>query len=305
MKKYILPLLLFGITIFGIIIFAHAEDATPHTQKTALWKVTSAHRTMYITGSLGASLKKYPIPAAITKAFSNSGELIMEGKTSMSKKENVALMKKYAHQPSGKELDDDLDASQLKLVKKAFLDLSVVPTLADLQPYQPWVAVMVLKQAVHKALNPHVKPHEMPVYFHNKANDRNMPVTFLNTNASEIRLYASMPQAAWLTLVAKTTTALKSKPRQQRKREGSRMLHSWRNGDTEPIYKFYKKSYQDDPRIYDILVTSYEARWLKSLEAALNEDATPVFVIVNADNLVGPVNILNGLKKAGYHVSQL
>lgn len=219
----------------------------------------------------------------------------------MDKMEQATLMKKYAYQPYGKQLNDDLDASQLKLVKNAFSSLSVAPTLENLQPYQPWFAVMVLHSALLKASSPHYKPHAFFVYFHNKANDRDMPVTFLNTNAGELKIYANMPQAAWLAMMAKTVL----EPEQLRKIDHARMVRAWENGDAELVGELYTKSYQDYPKVYDSLVTSYEPRWLKSLEAVLNENGKSVFVIVNAANLVGPINILNSLKKAGYHVEQL
>jgi uncharacterized protein YbaP (TraB family) len=280
---------------------AHAQDTATHTHKTALWKVTSAHRTMYITGSVGCSLKKYPLPGVITRAFSKSGELTMEGKTNATNKEKAALMMKYGLQPSGEKLNDDLDASQLKLVKKAFSTLPVSHTLAELQSLQPWVAVMLLHHALHKTSTPHVKPHALFVYFHNKAKSEDMPVTFLNTVAGEFKLYASMPQAAWLTMMAKTAL----KPEKARKRARERMIRAWRSGDIDTVEKYYKTHYQSYPKVYDTLVTSYESRWLKTLQATLNKSGKPVFVIVNAANLVGPVNILHSLSNAGYDVSQL
>lgn len=296
MKTTILSLLLLGMTPF-----AYAQNSADHPRQTALWKVASAHRTIYITGSVGASLEKYPVPEIIIAAFEKSGELIMEGKTHANKKKMAGLLRKYGLQPSGEKLNDDLDSSQVRLVKKALSSLSVRYTLADLQVFQPWFAVMVLHNGMYKSLRPHAKQHALFEYFHSRADSAGMPVTFLNTVAGEVKLYARMPQVAWLMMMAKRAL----KPNQARKRALTKMTQAWRSGHTAPVATYYNKTYREYPEVYNTLVTSYEPRWLKTLKSELNEDGKPVFVIVNADNLVGPVNILNGLRKAGYQVSQL
>lgn len=285
----------------AVLLAACSTPASSPPKPTApLWKVTSAHRTLYITGAVGASLEKYPVPAPVTQAFAESGELILEGTPKHSQQELQklkAFVMKRGLQPSGQTLSGALDPSQLALVKKAFSAVGF--PFAAAQHFRPWMAVVTLHGKAFLKLG--IKPHQLYMHFYNKADAEKMPVTFLNKDIRELELFAGMPrkvQVAWLTKTAKDVLD----PKHQEKR--ARGIQAWERGDTTPLAKRSEKMLHEYPQLYKILVASYEPRWLKTLEAKLNTSGKPVFVIVNADNLVGPTNILKSLQKAGYKVVQ-
>lgn len=281
----------------------YAAAATTRDNSTIpLWEVTSPYRTMYITGAIGASLKKYPVPAAILRAFARSDELVMEGKITVEPKEKIALVKKYGLQPSGKTLSDDLGAADLKIVGQALAKYRGY-ALAKLQPFRPWMVVMALNQAEGKASKLQIKPHQLYALLQSEAEKRFMPISYLNTIAGEFKLYAGVPEPEWLMM--KATNALKPGHAEERASQHIAGVEAWRRGDVRTVAKIIARSYRGYPSVYRALVTDYEPRWDDVLKADLRTRGKTVFVIVNAGNLVGPVNILASLRKDGYQVVQL
>ncbi|MGH8160811.1 MAG: TraB/GumN family protein [Gammaproteobacteria bacterium] len=274
--------------------------ATPTTPmpKTALWKVTSAHRTLYITGDMNVSLKKYPVPAPMTRAFAESGKLVFEGNPNPGKAKVMPLVMKLGLQPSGQKLGDDLNASQLKLVKDAFSSVDV--PFANVQHFRPWLAAVTLSG--HLFLKFGVKPHQLHLYFYDEAKADKMPVTFLDTVAQELKMVADMPPKLQVNLLVMTAKEALEPNRSERR---ARMIQAWRSGDMETVAKIADKGFQGYPQVYKVMVTSRHPRWLKTLESKLDELGKPVFVIVGGPHLFGPGNLLSGLRKAGYQVTQL
>lgn len=300
LKRHLAAILVVAAFAVAVTACTTATPASP-TPTAALWKVTSAHRTLYITGDVEASLKKYPLPAIMTQAFAKSGELVLEGTPEHDQQELQklhAFMMKRGLQPSGQTLSGALDPSQLALVKKAFAAVGF--PFAAAQHFRPWMAAVILHAKAFLKLG--IKPHQLYMHFYNEAKAEKMPITLLNTDTGELELFAGMPQnvqVAWLTRTAKKVLD----PKRLEKRE--QMIQAWKSGDTTLLAKKSEKMSHEYPELYKVLVTSYEPRWLKTLESKLNERGKPVFVIVNAGNLVGPTNILKGLRKAGYRVTQL
>ncbi len=281
---------------------AHTDTGSATaTSKTALWKVTSAHRTLYITGSVMASLKKYPVPAVMTAAFEKSGGLILEGTPVHSKSEMQqlkAFIMQHGVQVKGHMLDDELTASQLTLVKKASAAAGM-PFVA-VQHFQPWWAASMLN--AKRILASGVKPHQLYLHFYAAAKHAKMPISLLNTDIGELRLYAGLPRSVqinWLVRVAHQA----DNPYLTDKR--AHRVQAWRRGDVKPCAAKAAMLHGKAPQFYRTMVISYEPRWLTTLESKLDHAGSPVFVIVQYPNLVGPVNLLSSLRKAGYQVSQL
>ncbi|MGH8127141.1 MAG: TraB/GumN family protein [Gammaproteobacteria bacterium] len=269
--------------------------------KTLLWKVSSAHRVLYITGVTQVlSPKDYPLPKQVTQGFSRSSELIVEGNADAGagEKEKVqALVFKEGLLPSGGKLTDLLNAEQQKLVKEAFAK-SGVP-FSSVNSMRPWLAAIMMMHATFVKLGVNPADQET-LYFMKKAKHQGLPVTPLQSQSSMIKMAAGMAQTqqiAWLTMEARQF------PKQSAQRP--KVVAAWRNGDTKTLAKLLKKSFRGHPKLYQILVTDRNQRWLKVLKSRLNSSGKSVFVAVGAGHLAGQGNLINALRQAGYKVTQL
>jgi uncharacterized protein YbaP (TraB family) len=264
---------------------------------TSLWKISSAQRTLYLASD--TQLLKpadYPIPSAITRAFSESGELIVEQIPAPDKKMH-ALILKLGLLPSGKTLASELAPAQLETVKIALKKSGI--SYAAIEHLRPWLAHFVLKGKALKELG--IDPQQqLTERFYRKAMAQKMPVTPLEHRAQTIKLVAALPQALqvkWLVQSAKATVKLRElRPR---------IVKAWRDGDTAAMTKFVEKSFRGFPKLYRALVARRNRAWLKTIEARLDSKGTPVFVVVGDGHLADSDNLLALLRADGYSVRQL
>jgi uncharacterized protein YbaP (TraB family) len=305
-KRYVPATLLIALSAFALSACSSVESASPAPQasKTFLWKVTSAHRIMYLTGNTqGLSAHDYPLPAPMTKAFGESTRVVFEGSPSANKAKVKALVMKLGPLPQGEKLGEKISAAQLKRVKKAFAKVGV--PFAAMQGMRPWIAGTVLQGKSLMKLWDKVgakKSDQINQYFYKKAKARSLPITVLQPTSDIIKMLAAFPekvQVAWLMMNAKSA----AKPFKMDKYE--KLLRAWENGDTKVLAHFSSKTFGDRPELYKAAVTDRNRRWVKSLEAMLAKRGKPVFVIVGAGHLVGHGNMRAMLRQDGYRVTQL
>lgn len=276
------------------------RNAPPPVPRTALWKVTSAQRTLFVTGDADASLKKYPVPPSMTKAFADSAELVLEADVNPPKDQaNLAgLIMKLGRLPVGQKLSDKLNAAQLKVVKQAFTEAHL--PFARFEGFEPWLAITVLvKASVAKS---GIAPHQLFKHFDEAAEARKLPVTYLDTASQELRLMAGMPEQAQVSFLMITAKEY-LKPKDPAKRAA--LVKSWREGNVEPMARYFASQFRGYSQVYELTITSRHARWIKTLSAMLSKPGQPVFVVVGSAHLFGNGNLLTGLRNAGYHVVQL
>lgn len=275
--------------------FAAAGAAAP---KTLLWKVTSAHRTLYLTG-VTQMLRPadYPLPAAVTQAFSRSGALMLEGDPAPDRSEVQALVAKLGLLPHGQTLIERLGPEGQKALEGALAHAGV--PLAKVQPLRPWVAALVLLQAETRKLGV-VPAHTEVMYLYRQAHARGMQFTPLETAKQQIGLFAGLPeklQVAWL------VTEAERLPKLAQQRDA--IVAAWRKGDTATLARLTHASIAGQPALYRALVLERNKTWLKTLGATLAARGKPVFVAVGATHVVGAGNLVQALRKAGYRVQQL
>ncbi|MGH8225501.1 MAG: TraB/GumN family protein [Gammaproteobacteria bacterium] len=297
LKRYILIVSLAVLAAFSFTVSAQAAS----NQKSLLWKVSSANRVLYITGDTQVlSSKDYPLPQQIMQGFSRSGELIVEGNTDPGAdemKKVQALVVKDGLLPSSQKLSGLLNAEQQKLVKGAFAEVGFPFSKAD--SMRPWLAAIVMMQATFVKLG--VNPADQETeYFIKQAKHRELPITPLEAGTEQIKMFSGIPpapQIAWLTSEARQL------PEQSALRP--KVVAAWRKGDTKELAKMLQKAFRGHPELYRILVTDRNQHWLKVLKSRLDSSGEPVFVVVGAGHLVGPGNLVNALRQAGYKVAQL
>jgi uncharacterized protein YbaP (TraB family) len=280
--------------------FATAPSTADGSTRIPLWKVTSAQRTMYLTGAMGVPLKTRPVPKRTAQVFGQSGTLVMEADVGPKAQAGAkALLKQYAPLPDHKTLADDLTATQLGHVKMLVGALGV--DYDSVQHDQPWVVAMDLLHAAEKKSGR--KPHPRMRHFKQLAAQRHMALVPLDTPKQELDMLAGMPaklQIGFLMMpvhqVLHPRSAVQNK---QATRE------AWAAGDMPMAAKSFDAHFKDFPGLYQAIVTSRHDRWTRTLKDMLDKSGKPVFVVVGAPHLFGPRNLLDHLRKAGFTVTQM
>lgn len=278
-----------------------ATTSTAHaTTRIPLWKVTSAHRTMYVTGAMGIPLDARPVPKRTAKAFAQSGALVMEADVGPEAKAKVTtLLKKFEPIPGGQTLADELTDTQLQRVKMVLTALGV--DYNDVQHDQPWAVLMHLEHAaVEKSGR---KPHPRLRHFEHLAKQRHMPVEHLDTFKQEIEMLADMPTKLQLAFLMQTVNGTVHPQKALQSKQGTQK--AWITGDMQSAAKYFAVNFKDYPGLYLVIVTGRHNRWTQTLAAMLAKSGKPVFVVVGAPHLFGPHNLLDHLRKDGYAVAQL
>lgn len=273
-----------------------AHEVSP---RTLLWKVASPHRTLFLAGEvLVLSSNDFPLPGAINKAFSESGELITEGAQAEADPGQVQqLVRSLGVLPADKTLANVLSRDQLAIVKQASA-ASDLP-FDNIAHLQPWLAFVVLRNAAYAKYGIDQKQQLSP-YLYGEAERRKLRVSAFETAPDQLKMFAAIPvkeQATWLAMIANELVALPdTRPV---------IVNAWRTGDTATFARLSDKRFAGHDRLYKLLVSDRNQRWLKDLNDLLAADGDPAFVVVGAGHFFGPGNLLDLLRAEGFVVTQL
>lgn len=275
-------------------------SSTPKANKLPLWKVTSAQRTLYVTGAMGIPLDVRPVPERTKEAFEKSTLLVMEGDVGPKAKAKFkALMKQYEPLAEGRVLADELTDIQLQHTKILLGAFGINYT--DVQHDQPWAVLMHIAHASEKKSG-HT-PHPRYRNFKLMAKQRHMAISYLDTQKQEIKIMANLSNELQVAMLMQAVNSVMHPKSAVQNKRGTRK--AWTAGNMQSSAKHFDVSFKGYPGLYQAIVTSRHARWTKSLAAMLSKSGQPVFVVVGAPHLFGAHNLLDHLRKDGYTVTQL
>lgn len=280
-------------------VSAATTPAADGTTKLPLWRVTSAHRTLYVTGAMSISLKARPVPKRTAQAFAQSEKLVMEGPIGpKANAERKALLEKYAPLPEGKTLADELTDAQLQNVKTVLTVIGI--DYNDVKHDQPWAVLLHFAQAA--ANKSGRKPHPRYQDFKKRAQQRHIPVDYLDTLKQEIEMMANWPSKTQVAMLMQTVHMVLHPAAAKGVLDARK---AWVAGDMQSAAKNFAVHFKDYPGLYQAMVTSRHDRWTNELSAMLAKPGKPVFLVVGAPHLFGPHNLLDHLRQDGYTVTQL
>lgn len=286
-------------TIGSVLAGQPATSSDQGSSKTLLWKVTSPHRTLFLAGEvLVLSPKDYPLPDAMTRAFSQSKKLVTEGDQAAKDPAQVQqLIRKLGVLPPDKSLSSLLTDDQLTNVKQAATAFAL--PFGNITHLQPWLAFLVLRNAADAKYGIDPKQQLGP-YLYAKAKQRQMRVSAFESAPDQLKMFAAIPaeeQATWLSMVAKELVKLPDTK--------ATIVRAWRTGDTAQLARMSHQRFAGHPKIYKLLVADRNKRWAKALNKLLVTDGDPAFVVVGAGHFFGPSNLLELLRAGGFTVTQL
>src|SRR5262249_53632255 len=83
----------------------------------------------------------------------------------------------------------------------------------------------------------------------------------------------------------------------------SKLIDSWRAGDSAAVERIVLKDLQQEPVLYQRLLVERNRNWMPKIDALLTHSGQAM-VVVGAAHLVGPDGLLAMLKAKGYTVEQ-
>jgi uncharacterized protein YbaP (TraB family) len=262
------------------------------------WKVTSPQGVIYLVGSVHLLTKDfYPLNPALERAYKESDLLVEEVDIAeMTGTGSQLSMLTRGMQPSSKPLDTVLSAATMALLAKKAQEVGL--PIEALKQFKPWmIALTVEAMEWQKAgFDPELG---LDKHFYNQAKADGKAVQALETIDYQISRFDEMPLELQDHLLAETLRSIDTEQASM-----SRLIESWRTGDSAAVERIVLKDLQQEPQLYQRLLVERNRNWLPKLEALFARKGRAM-VVVGAAHLVGPDGLLAMFKAKGYRVEQL
>lgn len=270
--------------------------AAPAAAEPALWAIRDADSTIYIFGTVHVLKPETRWRSdKVTRAFQQSGELVLEVTGADDPAALQPLVMKYGVDPAN-PLSSKLDPKDQARLKTAAAAAGLPPQ--GLEPLRPWMAALTL------AIVPIVKAGFDPksgveTILTAEAKAAGKPVGALETLEQQVRFFADMPQPMEVALLSSTLDDVD---------EGAErldaMVTAWAAGDVEALEaEFVTETKRDYPQLYDIVLVKRNRVWADQLKTMLDGQGTS-FVAVGAGHLVGPDSVQVELARRGVKVER-
>ncbi len=289
--------LLIGLVALGTLApgcrTAHSSTAERHS----LWKVSGAHATVYLLGSIHLFKKgDYPLAAPIESAFTNAGIAVFE--TDIGEMERRALQPDTLTMtllPAGESFRDQLSPQTYARLTNSAAQVGV--PLVMLESLRPVMAAFVLVELECKKLG--FEPENgIDLHYYKLAREAHKTILPLETVDFQLKLLTSFSKEEDELLVKSTLDDLKTLDQ-----DFAEILRTWKSGDAPGLEKVLNSSTAEAPAIFKRLVTDRSARWVPKIEE-LCRGNTNAIVIVGAAHLVGKDGVVELLRKRGLKVRQ-
>lgn len=257
-----------------------------------VWALHGAHHTVYLAESVHL-LKPgdSALPGAVTRAYADSGELVMEMDLARLDTASVtAWMLEHGRYPEGESLQQALGTQRYArvLAKATALGLP----LEQLAMLRPWVAALTLTDLMYLKLGYQADSGvEEQLIARAQADGR--PTAGLETLDQELGQLERLSPEAQARFLELTLEDLGDTGA-----ETEQMLRAWRTGNNTELAAELSDAYRQFPELYRVLVSERNERWLPQIEAFLNGDHN-VLIVVGALHVVGSGGLLELLKNAG------
>lgn len=274
----------------------------------AFFEVNSPTTKVYLLGSIHMGRKNfYPLPSSVEQAWKASKLLAVEADTS-DPAATMAMATLMVCMPPD-SLDQHLSPEGWKKVEILFQNPKVVDGLhkvglpeAALKMLQPWALTATL------AVVPFLQggfdvASGIDMHFLQRAKEEKRTILQIESLDFQAKLLSRLPKNSQEAMLLETLEGLAS---EQTTTEISQLVEAWSKGDLDQIQ-----------RLSQIAAKSPEAKiWVRSLLEGRNpgmaEKITgylaghdPVFVVVGAAHVAGPVGLIELLKKHGFKVKRL
>ena len=259
-----------------------------------VWALHGAHNTVYLAESVhllkpGDSV----LPAAFTRAYDDSTELVMEMDLAKLDTDNVSMwMMEHGRYPDGESLQQALGTQRYARVVAQAATLGLPLDIEQLAVLRPWVVALTLTDLVYLKMgyDPQSGVEEQLVARTRKDGRPTAGLETLDEELGQLERMSAEDQARFLELTLKDLKDTDS--------ETDQLLKAWRSGDSTELAAQLSDAYTQFPELYRVLVKERNQRWLPQIRAYLGGTHN-VLIVVGALHVVGPGGLLDLLRGAG------
>jgi uncharacterized protein YbaP (TraB family) len=257
-----------------------------------VWALHGAHNTVYLAESVHL-LKPADdaLPAAFTRAYDDSSELVMEMDLAKLDTSSVAAwMLEHGRYPEGESMLQALGPARYARLAAQASALGL--PLEQLAVLRPWVAALTITDLMYLKLgyDPQSGVEEQLLARTQKDGRATAGLETLDEELGQLEHLSAEDQARFLEL---TLQDLKDTAE-----ETDQMLGAWRTGNNAALAAQLSDAYNQFPQLYRVLVSDRNQRWLPQIKAYLAADHN-VLIVVGALHVVGKGGLLDLLRNAG------
>src|SRR5712691_3177858 len=272
---------------------AATRDAAAQADAPALWRVDGPKGSVFLFGSfhlLPADVK-WRTPAV--ESALNAAAVVVFETDFAGAQDPQALIAKYGLLPPGQTLPSVLPGSARAELERAATDLRIPPP--SLAPLRPWLAALTLgvQFAISQGFDPN-KGVEQQVITWAKASGKG--VTSLETNESQLRVFADLTREQEIALLIVTLRQVREMPKMLEE-----MLAAYRKGDLAALERALNVGLDDFPVLRKRILKDRHEKWLPKIEKMIADGRTHM-IVVGAAHLVGPDSIIAMLRARGVKV---
>lgn len=274
-----------------VVAAAQVQAAPP------LWKITSAHGTLYLLGTIhmmkpNVNWESLPVKSALAA----SSKLVEEVSNADDQTAAQALLLQYGidreHPLSTKIAKDDLVKLDTALKQLGY------PGESALEPLRPW-AVMLTLSVLPMMKAGYTLDSGVDVTLAREWKVSGKTVDGLETAEQQIHFFADMSDADQVKALHISLDDL-----DHATKDINEMVAAWIKGDVETIGDLENKEFkQEDPSLYKLLIVQRNKTWVEQLSKMLDSGGTE-FVAVGAGHLPGDDGVLKLLEVKGFTVTR-
>ena len=272
------------------------RDSAAQADAPAIWKVDGPKGRVFLFGSfhlLPANVKwRTPV---LDSALNEAGVVVFETDLAGAQDPQIeqALIAKHGLLPPGQTLRGVLSTSTYAKLERTARGLGIPPP--SLAPLRPWLAAVTL--GVQFVINQGFDPNngvEQQVVVWAKANGKG--VVSLETNESQLRVFADLTREQEIALLAVTLRQVRETPKML-----GELLAAYRKGDLAALERILNIGFDDFPVLRSRILKDRHDKWLPRIEKMIADGRT-YMIIVGAAHLVGPDSVIAMLRAKGVKV---
>ncbi|MBP1970663.1 uncharacterized protein YbaP (TraB family) [Virgibacillus natechei] len=259
------------------------------------YQVEEGDRTAYLLGSIHAGDEDlYPLHEDIETAFDSADHLAVEIDISdINEIESSQTIMQQGMYMDGSALSDQISEESYEEIV-AYLSAFGIPEQM-IDQFKPWFVSMMLAEVAMDQTN-FTAEYGIDMYFMDKANEEDMPITSLESLEKQIEFLSSSPEEEQVDSLEATIAELDNYGE-----ELTQMMRLWRSGNEEVFTEL--RNFDDG---YDqIAMDERDLDMADQIEDFLTEpsnDEETYFIVVGALHLVGDESIVGLLEERGYDV---
>jgi uncharacterized protein YbaP (TraB family) len=170
--------------------------------------------------------------------------------------------------------------------------------MTQLDKFRPWLTAqtLALMEMQRLGFDPGLG---IDRYFYDRARKAGKRMDFLETNEFQLNVMAKMgrrQQEGFLKTTLQELAIIEEM--------ASDMLNAWLHGDADALHSIIKRSFHENPDIYNRFFVQRNKRWMSRIRK-LMKGGEDFLVIVGAGHLAGKDSVIDLLRQHGYRVRQM